>query len=112
MATGERQGRAGASAGRWSLVALELVIAASAIYGGVGLARNGLRMPVEWLEPTPFDSWLWPGLFLLMVIAAPMTTAALLEVFRSRWAFAASMVAAIAQVSSTRRAAVVYLRID
>jgi hypothetical protein len=79
-------------------VALELVIAANAIYGGVGLVRDGMGLPVEWLAPTPFDTWLWPGLFLMVVIAVPMTVAAGLEIIRSQWAFAASMVAAAAQV--------------
>lgn len=54
---------------------------------------------VDWLERTAFDTWRWPGLFLLAVIAVPMATAAVLEIVRSRWAFAASMVAAAAQVA-------------
>jgi hypothetical protein len=79
-------------------VALELVIAANAIYGSIGLVRDGMGMPMEWLARTPFDTWLWPGLFLMVVIAVPMTAAAVLEIIRSRWAFAASMIAAAAQV--------------
>jgi hypothetical protein len=84
---------------RWALVAVEFLIAANAVYGGVGLIRDGLGMPGEWLESTPFDSWRWPGVFLLLVIAVPMTTAAVLEIARSQWAFAASMLAAVAQVT-------------
>src|SRR5690606_1042961 len=42
-------------------IGLELAIAAGAVYGGVGLVRDGMGMPVEWLAPTPFDSWRWPG---------------------------------------------------
>jgi hypothetical protein len=83
---------------RWALVAVELIIAANAVYGGIGLIRDGMGMPDEWLEPTPFASWRWPGVFLLLVIAIPMAGAAVLEIARSRWAYAASLAAALAQV--------------
>jgi hypothetical protein len=83
---------------RWSLIAVEVLVAVSAIYGGIGLIRNGMGMPDEWLEPTPFSSWLWPGIFLLAVIAAPMTVAAVLEVTRSPLAYLASMIAAACQI--------------
>jgi hypothetical protein len=66
-------------------------------------AGDGLRMPVDWLDPTPFDSWLWPGIFLLAVIAVPMTAAAVLEIVRSPKAFAASMLAAAAQFGWIKR---------
>jgi hypothetical protein len=79
-------------------VVLELVIAANAVYGGIGLIRDGMGMPDEWLTATPFASWRWPGVFLLLVIALPMSVAAALEAARSRWAFAASLAAAAAQV--------------
>jgi hypothetical protein len=79
-------------------VALELVIAANAVYGGIGLIRDGMGMPDQWLTATPFESWRWPGVFLLLVIAVPMGVAAALEVARSRWAYAASLTAAAAQV--------------
>lgn len=98
MATVVLRERVGASVTHWTLIGLELVIAANAVYGGIGLARDGMGMPVEWLERTPFDSWRWPGVFLLVVIAVPMTIAAVLEIVRSRRAFAASMFAAIAQM--------------
>ena len=58
---------------RWALIALEVLVAVNAIYGGIGLMRNGMGMPDDWLERTPFTSWLWPGVFLLLVIAVPMT---------------------------------------
>jgi hypothetical protein len=75
------------------------VIGANAVYGGVGLIRNGLGMPSEWLDPTPFASWFWPGVFLLVVIAMPMFGAAILEIVGSRWAYAGSMLAATCQVA-------------
>ena len=83
---------------RRALIALELLVAVNATYGGIGLMRNGMGMPDDWLEPTPFTSWLWPGVFLLLVIAVPMTAAAALEMGRSRLAYLASMTAAACQV--------------
>jgi hypothetical protein len=85
----------------WSrrvLVGLEVLIAASAVYGGVGLIRDGLGMPDEWLVGTPFDTWVLPGVFLLLVIAVPMVCAAAAELSRSRWAFWISLVAAASLV--------------
>ena len=83
---------------RWALIALEVLVAVNAIYGGIGLMRNGMGMPNDWLERTPFSSWLWPGVFLLLVIAVPMTAAAALEMGRSRLAYLASMTAAACQI--------------
>ncbi|TKV61202.1 hypothetical protein FDO65_06155 [Nakamurella flava] len=99
----EQDGRIGAAtrpgAFRWSRVALELVVAAGAVYGGVGLiAGNSIGMRPEWLAATPFSSWVWPGILLLLAIAVPMTLAALLELRRSPRAHRASLVAAAAQI--------------
>jgi hypothetical protein len=80
------------------LVAVEIIIAVNAVYGGIGLIRDRMGMPDEWLERTPFTSWLWPGVFLLLVIAVPMAVAAVMEIARSRWAYTTSLAAALAQV--------------
>ena len=47
---------------------------------------------------TPFSGWVWPGVFLLLVVALPMGRAALLELRRSPWAAAASVAAGAAHV--------------
>lgn len=84
---------------RSGLVVLELVVAAAAVYGGVGLAAGNLiGMPDDWLTGTPFGSWLWPGVFLLLVVALPMAVAAVLELRGSPWAVVASIGAGAAQV--------------
>lgn len=88
---------------QWPTIVLELLIALMAVYGGVGLAwdlvgDNAIGMPPVWLEGTPFTSWVLPGLFLLAVVAVPMGTAAVLELRRSPWAGAASVLAGAAQV--------------
>ena len=90
--------RAGHPTRRWAVAAVEILIAVNAVYGGIGLIRDGMGMPEEWLDPTPFTSWRWPGVFLLLVIAVPMAVAAALEITRSRWAYAASLAAGLAQV--------------
>lgn len=82
----------------WSLVALEVVIAVNAVYGGIGLMRDGMGMPADWLDGTPFDSWTWPGIFLLAVVAAPMSIAAVGELSRWRLAYRGSMVAGLVLV--------------
>ena len=83
---------------RWALIGVEALIGASAIYGGIGLIRDGMGMPAEWLDSTPFGSWALPGVFLLVVIAVPMFTAAAAEILRSRWAYLASLTAAACQL--------------
>ena len=75
---------------RWALIGVEALIGANAIYGGVGLIRDGTGMPADWLNATPFNSWVLPGVFLLVAIAVPMFTAAVAELLRLRWAFFAS----------------------
>ena len=83
----------------WPLITLELLVAAAATYGGVGLMwNNAIGMLDEWLAGTAFTSWTLPGLFLLLVVAAPMAGAAVLELRRSRWAALASVLAGSAQI--------------
>jgi hypothetical protein len=91
--TGRHRGRP------WPLILLELLVAASATYGGVGLMwHDAIHMPDEWLEGTPFTSWVIPGVLLLVVVAAPMTVAAWLELRRSRWSMAGSVVSGAALI--------------
>ena len=84
---------------RWALVGVELFVAVGAFYGGIGLiADNAIHISDDWLVGTPFDSWVLPGIFLLLVVAAPMTVAAVAELRRWRWAYTASVVAGVAQI--------------
>ncbi len=84
---------------RWALVGVELFVAVGAFYGGIGLiADNAIHISDDWLVGTPFDSWVLPGIFLLLVVAAPMTVAAVAELRRRRWAYTASVVAGVAQI--------------
>jgi hypothetical protein len=84
---------------RWVLVAVEVFAAVGAWYGGIGLiADNSIGMLPEWLQGTGFDSWTWPGIFLLIVVALPMTVAAAAEATRAAWAYRASLLAGAALV--------------
>ena len=84
---------------RWALVGVEGVVAAGAVYGGVGLiAGNAIHISDDWLVGTPFDSWLLPGIFLLLVVAVPMLVAVVAELFRLPWAYGASLLAGAAQI--------------
>lgn len=80
---------------RTAVMVLEGLIGASAVYGGIGLAVNGLGMPDEWLERTPFGSWVVPGLALLAVVALPQLVALALEWRRHPLAPRVSLVAGV-----------------
>ena len=81
------------------LVGVELLVTVGAVFGGVGLiANNAIGMLPEWLDRTPFTSWVWPGVLLLLIVAVPMGTAGFAEITRRSWAFAASLIAGTAQV--------------
>lgn len=83
----------------WPIVVLELLTALSAAAGGVGLLwDDAIRMPDDWLTGTPFHSWVLPGIFLILVVAVPMATAAALELRRSPMAGVASVGAGAAQI--------------
>jgi hypothetical protein len=78
----------------WLLVVFEVLVAVNAVYGGIGLMVNGMGMPQDWLDGTPFGSWVLPGLLLLLLVAAPMASAAIVEVvIGGRRAYEASMIA-------------------
>ena len=81
------------------LTGIEALVAAVAFYGGIGLiAGNALKMRDDWLYGTPFTSWVLPGVCLLIVLALPMSTAAVGEWRRTRWSYAAGLVAGAAQI--------------
>jgi hypothetical protein len=62
-----------------SVAALNLV---SALIGMAGLTlADGMGLPAEWLDGTGFDSWLWPGIILGVVVGG-MQALALIAQFR------------------------------
>jgi hypothetical protein len=55
---------------------ITLTIAVTALLGGIGLiATNGLGMNPDILSPTPFDSFVIPGLILAGIIGGTQITA-------------------------------------
>ena len=53
---------------------LEVILALlgiQAFYGGIQLIRDAFAFPLDWLDPLPFDSWVIPGLLLILLIGVP-----------------------------------------
>lgn len=65
-----------------ALLVVLVLVALNAVYGGIGLVVNGMGMPGEWLEHLPVDTWVLPGVALLLTVAVPQALAAL-EVWRA-----------------------------
>ncbi len=75
----------------WLLFVLLLVQAAGAVAGGIALVAGPqgevLQMPVSMLEGSPFDSYLVPGLVLLLVLGVLPLAAAVGLWLRRPWAW-------------------------
>ena len=50
-----------------TLLALELFVGIGALGGGIGLMVSNLGYPGSWLKGTPFSSYFFPGLGLVML---------------------------------------------
>jgi hypothetical protein len=66
------------------LIVLELVVALNAVGGGIYGLAGAAGVPVELLRGSPFQSYFWPSLILLVVIGGGMLKAALLMALRPR----------------------------
>ena len=71
---------------RWLLVLIESVIAVNAVGGAVWGLAGAKNVPREWLEGTPFDSYVIPSLILLVGVGGGMTVAVLALLVRRRHA--------------------------
>ena len=56
---------------RWLLEVILGVLGIQAFYGGVQLIRDAFDFPIDWLDPLPFESWVVPGLLLMLLIGVP-----------------------------------------
>lgn len=83
---------------RAGLILVTLLVTLNAIYGGVGLIVNGMGMPDSWLQRTPFDSWLLPGLALLVTVALPQGVGAVVALRRHPRAATVGLVVGVALV--------------
>jgi hypothetical protein len=79
-------------------VGVEIVLGLAAVYGSVGLLTGTIGMSDTWLSGTPFRTWAVPGLALLLVVAVPTLTAAVLETRRRPRAQLVSATAGLLQV--------------
>jgi hypothetical protein len=61
---------------RWVFVALELIIAINAVGGSIWGLSGAKDVPREWLDGTPFDSYVVPSLILLVGVGGGMSAAA------------------------------------
>lgn len=85
MSTSERRRR---PAALWGLVAVLVFQALGGLAGGIALAAapdgSILQMPVTYLDGSPFQDYLVPGLILLTVLGIAPLVAAVLLVVRPR----------------------------
>jgi len=83
----------------WVLAGLDGLTGAAAVYGGIGLIRDGLGMPNGWLAGTPLTGWVLPGVALLIAVAVPQLAAAALIVAGTRPGLAAGFLAGLLLVA-------------
>ncbi len=80
-----------------SLSVVDAGLAALAIWGGISLivGAPGFRLPVEWLAPVGLDSWVLPGVTLIVLIGGAMGSAAVAGWRNTPHAPAVSLAAAV-----------------
>jgi hypothetical protein len=67
-----------------ALIALQLLVAANAVGGGIYGLAGAKDVPAEWLEGSPFSTYTVPSLFLLGVIGGGMIVATAAWLLRRR----------------------------
>ena len=82
---------------RW-LAGVAAVVAALALVGGLRMIHDGFGMPDRWLAGTGFDSWVLPGIALLVGVAVPQAAAAVLVARRRPVAVVVAVLAGTALV--------------
>ena len=81
---------------RWQGVTLAILlgfVGINGVYGGVGLIRDGMGMPADWVDRLPFGSWALAGVALLIGVCVPQFAACWLIVVRHPRAVLAAAVA-------------------
>jgi len=75
------------------------LVTMAAVYGGIGLLRDGMGMPADWAERLPFGSWVLGGLALLITVAVPQAVGCAAVVRRRPDAAAIGAAAGLALVA-------------
>lgn len=84
------------SLSRFLLIIFEAFLALTAIAGGIGLLTGILAMPVEYLSGSPFDSFLIPGLSLMVLVGGLALVGTILVARKHRYAAAVTAVSGVA----------------
>ncbi len=61
-----------------TVIVLDLAIGLAAVLGGIYLLAGAPGLSRDWLRGTPFGSFLWPGVLLLVLVGGSLLTAAVL----------------------------------
>lgn len=80
---------------RWLLFAIEVVVAVNAVGGAIWGLAGAKDVPREWLEGTPFDSYVMPSLILFIAIGVGMGAAAIALLINHRLALELSIAAGL-----------------
>ena len=56
---------------RWLIEVVLALLGIQAFYGGYRLIADGYGLPLDWLDGLAFDSWVIPGLLLMLLIGVP-----------------------------------------
>jgi len=76
------------------LIGILLLQGISAIFGGVELVRtNGMGMPISWLANSPFNSFLIPGLILMIIVGGTSLSACYLLINNNKYQYESSAIA-------------------
>lgn len=79
---------------RIALVIILLMVGLSAVQGAYGLIfKNGLGMPLDFLQNTPFHSYFWPGMILGFIVGGTSLVAAFFMLRSYKYRFEACAVA-------------------
>jgi hypothetical protein len=82
----------------WLLGGLLLLVALNAFGGGWYGIAGAEGVPIEWLDGSPFDSYLVPSVILFTVVGGTFLTAALGVLGRKRWSLVAVVVAIVVAI--------------
>ena len=77
------------------LVLIELFVGINGLVAGPMLIRDSWHLPMAWLARTPFHSWVWPGVALLVFVGVGETLTALYTLDRGRHARGLSIFAGL-----------------
>ena len=62
---------------RITIFVLDMLLALTAIAGGIGLVSGGIAVPLNWLQGSPFNDYTIPGLALAIIVGGGSLFAAI-----------------------------------